>query len=244
MRASTEDGPAAIRATGAPWAPGPHRPHLEGHALHVWRADLRRVREGVSELLSEQEQERAARFAARREGVLWGRSRGVLRALLGRYACSDPRGVSLTRGELGKPELSEPGRGATVHFNLSHSRHLALYAFSVGGPVGVDVQLIRERDAGTAPDYVALAARAFGRERAQRLDELELAQREREFLRLWTRHEAALKRHGTGIAGGRGRAHDALEGHLVCELDVGEPAAVAAAALTLPASELQRWAWS
>jgi 4'-phosphopantetheinyl transferase len=243
MRASTQGGPAATGATGAPWPPGPHRPHLKGLALHVWRADLRSVDEGASELLSDQEHERAARFAARREGVLWGRSRGVLRGLLGRYTCSDPSRMSLNYGELGKPELPESGRGTTLHFNLSHSRHLALYAFSVSGPVGVDVQLARERDSGTAPDYVALAARAFGDERAQRLQELEVAQREGEFLRLWTRHEAELKRRGSGIAGACGGTQDALEAPGLYELDVGEPAAAAAVALTLPTSELQRWAW-
>src|SRR4029077_6240816 len=128
-----------------------------------------------------------------------------------------------------------------MSFNLSHSRHVALYAFAQEGEVGVDVQLSRRGAARGAIGDAALAVCAFGATQAQRLDGLSQAAREREFLRLWTRREAALKCAGTGFAG---RGANAPERQLwIAELDVGAGAA-GAVAIEQPARELRSWEWS
>ncbi len=174
------------RGARQPWAPGPAEPRLERGALHVWRADLRSVDDALGGLLTTDERARAARFARELDGVLWSRSRGVLRALLGRYLRADPAALALASARHGKPHLDgspsasvdAPERDSAdpppeLHFNLSHSRHLALYAFSATAPVGVDVQLAREDTAAPRTDRVALAARAFGAEQARQLEALE-----------------------------------------------------------------------
>ena len=62
------------------------------------------------------------------------------------------------------------------------------------GAVGVDVEVARR-----PINEAALAARTFGPDEARRLAALDPVSREREFLRLWVRHEARLKCRGTGI---------------------------------------------
>jgi 4'-phosphopantetheinyl transferase len=214
--------------------------------VHVWRADLA-AGEPLHGLLDEPERHRAERLLDPRRRALWTRSRGLLRLLLGRYLRCDPRAVALAQGEHGKPRLA-PGSpdGAGLCFNLSHSDRLALYAFCASGEIGVDVELA----GGRARDEPAIAARALGAEQARRLRAIaDPDRRQAEFLRAWTRHEAALKCLGTGLVGadgdpehresGRGRPDDGL---WITALDVGPRAAAALACARRP-RELCRWRW-
>jgi 4'-phosphopantetheinyl transferase len=104
-------------------------------------------------------------------------------------------------------------------FSLSHSGHLALFALA-RGPLGVDLELGRRW-----VDEPAVAARALSHEHADRLARLPATRRREEFLRLWARHEAAVKLGGTGIW-----STPASEAPWVIDLDPGEGAAALAAA--------------
>jgi 4'-phosphopantetheinyl transferase len=187
------------------WGPGPRHPRLARGALHVWRADLVTVSDDVLNALSPEEHARADRILGERKRRLWARSRGVLRDLLGRYLDSDPGDVRIVVCEHGKPALvgtagnprdpqSKSAASDRTYFNLSHSRGLALYAFAEAGPVGVDVEVTRQRG-----NEVAIAKRVLGRATAR---DLEAAHHSagRAFLRAWTRHEAELKCAGSGIS--------------------------------------------
>jgi 4'-phosphopantetheinyl transferase len=212
---------------------------LTDGAIHVWRADLTAEAGELDDPLCDEERERAARIVNERDGELWSRSRGLLRALLGRYLQRDPRSLRFATGEHGKPALArdadEPSRSAAPSFNLSHSGQLALYAFSAAGAVGVDVELARR-----PIDEVAIAARALGAAEARRLQALAPDERRREFMRAWTRHEATLKCLGVGIGG----AEDAIAGRVtwIAQLELGADAAAAVAA-ERPARELRCWDW-
>lgn len=216
-------------------------------AIDVWRVDLSASGERALGALSAQERGRVARIVGPAEQRLWSRSREILRDLLGRYLKADPGSLELVVGDHGKPRLGGRWSGRRLHFNLSHSGELALYAFRECGAVGVDVQLLREPIQGRHGDRVALAARVFGADAAARLGKLGPESREREFLRLWTRYEAELKRRGTGIgtAGAEKRGGDEaqLEPWIV-ELDVGPRAVAALASERDPAGELRLWEWT
>jgi 4'-phosphopantetheinyl transferase len=237
------------------WAPGPLRPLLAEHAVHVWRADLTDVPDALGELLDDGERARAARVGKARDAERWRRSHGLLRALLGGYLQLEPASLRFTAGEHGKPALaadSDRGRAGAPHepdptrigsrlsFNMSHSAQLALYAFSRAGAVGVDVEV------GRRPiDEVAVAARALGMATANRLRTLEQPARSREFLAAWARHEAQLKCLGVGIGGaGFGGSAGAGEDHglWLVELEMG-PDVAAAVAAEHPARELCCWDW-
>jgi 4'-phosphopantetheinyl transferase len=229
------------------WPVGPDTPRLKEGVAHVWRADLRAVSDDVLAGLTADERKRAGSIHGERERMLWARSRAVLRELLGRYLQRAGGAVELAVGTHGKPELvSADELPAELFFNLSHSRHLALFAFSVDGPVGVDVQAAREERTRSNVDHIALARRAFGEHEAQRLSLVDPARREWEFLRAWSCHEAELKRVGTGIGPGdaddEGIA-DPTSSPWIVELGVGS-LATAALALGWRPGELRRWSWA
>ena len=208
----------------------------------MWRVDLARVTDGLLELLSAGERARAERMARVHDRALRARSRGMLRALLGRYLHTDPRTLRLAVDDRGKPALAQEttrtgrkGYSMRLSFNLSHSAETAVYAFTTAGRVGVDVEVARR-----AIDTVAIAARAFGPTEARRLRDLDPEAREREFLRAWVRHEAALKCLGLGLGG-------SAEGHAesapwIAQLEMGERSAAAVAVAALP-SEVRCWDW-
>jgi 4'-phosphopantetheinyl transferase len=223
------------------WPPGPLAPQLEDGVVDVWRADLQDADDAVLELLSAAERERAAAILDDRSGLLWARSRGVLRALLGSYLNVDADTLRFDVDPHGKPSLPADFHDAAVgavSFNLSHSGAMALYAIAPAGlAVGVDVQV-----ADRQVDAVALARRVFGAAAASDLQALAVEDAQREFLRLWVRHEAALKCSGTGFRGSR----EAAAQHASCwieELDVGE-GQYAAVAVAAPVREVRRWCWA
>jgi 4'-phosphopantetheinyl transferase len=238
-------------STDRRWTPGPLHPRLAAGAVHVWRAELTVTTDDLIGLLSNGERERAEGILQARNRRLWMRTRGVLRALLGRYLQLDPCELRFATGARGKPALLEDAEAATaaewqpasamppqLSFNLSHSGQLALYAFTRAGDVGVDVEVARR-----PIDEIAIAARAFGPAEARRLEGHDPAIRRREFLHAWVRHEAACKLRGTGIGPGGSGACVTTGLPWICELDVGSRAA-GAVALDRPPRELRCWDWS
>jgi 4'-phosphopantetheinyl transferase len=217
------------------WTAGPHQPRLVPRAVHVWRADLTTVTDDVLRSLSPSECERAARFPHERDGRLWARAHGVLRALLSRYLDIDPSTLRFGAEGQGKPVLLGSATARLLSFNLSHSGRLALYAFAENFSVGVDVQVASRR-----VDPVAIAARVLGSEEARRLMALAPAIREQEFLRAWARHEAEFKCLGTGLGGGSD-ARTAAE-LWIADLNLGVDAAGALAVEVTPL-ELRCWEW-
>ncbi|HEY2437069.1 MAG TPA: hypothetical protein VGH93_07795, partial [Solirubrobacteraceae bacterium] len=119
MASELIDG-ADPRISTQPWSPGPERPQLEPSAVDIWRVDLSRVPDDLLELLPPEELVRFDPSAQFRRGALRARARAVLRALLGGYLRTDPRGLRLMADGRGKPALeSAPlldspaaGRGA------------------------------------------------------------------------------------------------------------------------------------
>lgn len=200
---------------------------LAERELHVWIADLDSVEPAglgtrPTDLLSTDERERAARFASRGDARRWAHSRAWLRLLLGRYLDADPAGLRFELGEHGKPQLA--GEHARLRFNVSHSAEVALYALALEQEVGVDVERT-----GRTRDVLAVAGRAFGAEVRGRLAQLDGERREREFLRLWTRHEARLKCWGVGLGGAERGAGDGECWTMGVEIGRGMAAAVSAA---------------
>jgi 4'-phosphopantetheinyl transferase len=236
------------------WTPGPSTARASAGVLDVWRADLETVDDALEELLSPEENTRAERMLGERDRRLWVRSRGLLRALLGRYLASDPRELRFSLGATGKPRLAaaEPARpqsgdrppgqaagpehedGTDLHFNLSHSGTIALYAVTVGRAVGIDVEVERRQI-----DELAIAERVFGRRQAQRLAALDPRTRTREFLRAWASHEALVKCRGSGLFAAQDPPATDLWS---AELDVG-PHAAAAVASEGERCELRCWEW-
>ena len=157
--------------------------------------------------LSEEERERANGLLSGTHQRRFVVARGMLRQLLGRYLDQDPGAVAFSRGAHGKPFLQEGG----LHFNVSHTHELALYAIARDREVGVDVEWMRPQVA-----HEQIAARFFSLEEQEALARgvgrgaaggfLQHLDAQRSLRQGAGRRHRRWPRHLCGVAGGRGGA--------------------------------------
>jgi len=181
------------------WSLMPDRPLLGARDVHVWRVSLDQppaIAEGFCQLLSVDEQARAARFHFERDRQHFIVARGCLRTILARYLEIDPSEIQFTYTPYGKPELSpSTSQEQPLNFNLAHSGAFALYAFTQTGEIGVDLEYVRPEFAGDD-----IAQRFLSSDEVARLTELDASVRHEAFFNCWTRKEAFIKAKGIGLS--------------------------------------------
>ena len=166
--------------------------------IHLWRASLDVSRPGLERLaqtIDDGEVGRAARFRFPRDRERFVARRGLLRAILSLYTGVMPAQLRFSYSPLGKPELITGETETQVHFNVSHSRGLALYAVATLGEVGVDLERHN-------PDILGdgIAERFFARGEVSTLNSLPVDARLNAFFACWTRKEAYIKARGEGLS--------------------------------------------
>jgi 4'-phosphopantetheinyl transferase len=171
---------------------------LGSDEIHVWRASLDRPLSQVRLLLhtlSPDEQGRAERFHFQRDRERFIVARGVLRTILGRYLRTAPEQLSFRYSPYGKPALAPEFSGEMIHFNVSHSHGLALYAFTRGREVGIDLERLRPN-----VEEEQIAKRFFSPREIAMLRALPRDLRQHAFFLCWTRKEAYIKATGKGLS--------------------------------------------
>ena len=166
--------------------------------VHVWRACLDVAVEELqarSQLLTEEERARGARYLRTEVGSRFMAGRGLLRRLLGMYLGSDAAEVEFVFNSFGKPALSPKHGAGDLCFNLSHSHDCALLAFTCGRKLGVDIEKVR-------PDFATreIAQRFFSPAEAERLQALPVEAQVSAFFQCWTRKEGYIKARGEGLS--------------------------------------------
>jgi len=142
-------------------------------------------------ILSVEELERAARLQFEADRRHYVAAHAALRRALAAHTGERAETLRFTHSAFGKPSLSGWHR---VRFSLSHSRALGFIAIGERGPLGVDVEQLRE-----VPDALELAGQHFTRSECEALAALPEVERHRAFLTCWTRKEACLKAIGLGL---------------------------------------------
>ena len=167
-------------------------PKLSVRVWAVWLNASAELSAEYRRFLVPEETARADKFAFEHLKRQYEVSQGALRLLLARYTGCEPRQLKFRFGPKGKPSLAANSR---LHFNLSNSGEMSLYAFMFDCEIGVDVEELRG-----SKDLPALAARYFCEAEATQLLSLadEWAMQEA-FYRCWTRKEAYIKAIGTGL---------------------------------------------
>jgi 4'-phosphopantetheinyl transferase len=164
-------------------------------ACHIWLIPLDAGLPGLDrQLLDDSERARAARFRVPRDRERFAVCHCAVRHILGGYLRRDPARLTFEAGEHGRPRMAVEGERACIDFNLTHSGDLALLAIVAHGPIGVDVEALRE-----VVRSVALARRYMTVAETDVIEAASAAQRSATFLTCWTRKEAVLKSSGAGL---------------------------------------------
>lgn len=128
----------------------------------------------------------------------WSLLAGSLHVLdPGRFPSADAESLpAVEKGRFGKPAFSD---ASLPTFSLSHSGSVAACAISDEGPVGVDVQELREMRGRS--DINGIAARFFHPAEKQALDLVsDITERHRLFYTIFSCKEAYVKMTGLGIS--------------------------------------------
>jgi 4'-phosphopantetheinyl transferase len=164
---------------------------------HLWMYDISAAEEwsaSIESILSPTEKELATRFVSVGARNCFIAGRTVLRRLLGAYLSTPATDIALTSDAGGKPRLVAAGGILPIKFNLAHSADCVLLGFATSSEIGVDIEHHRP-----ILHWQAIAERHYSsREFAALQESNEDSQREL-FFRIWTRKEAVLKWHGTGL---------------------------------------------
>lgn len=165
--------------------------------LWLWAADLDTVPANfrrAEAALSPDETLRLERYRKADDRRRFIRRRASLRVGLGTLLGVAPDRIRFGYSELGKPYLLEPKWGRLLNFNLAHSGDLAVFGCTVGYDIGIDVEIVCERD-----DLSAVAEACFSRREREVLAAVPPLERTTAFYRCWTRKEAFAKAIGTGL---------------------------------------------
>jgi 4'-phosphopantetheinyl transferase len=146
----------------------------------------------LSGLLTDAERQSASRLAFDRDRRRFIVSRARLRQLLAARLGVGPESVELTYSPHGKPAVARAD--PDLRFNVSHCDDVAVYAFSYGIAIGVDVEAVR-----AIPDADRIAAHFFSADENEAYCALDADDKPLGFFNCWTRKEAFVKALGDGL---------------------------------------------
>ncbi len=205
------------------WNTPPTQLLLSGKDVHIWRAGLdlpiKRVQE-LKEKLSIDERIKSEHFRFERDRSQFIAARGILRMILGCYLGVEPSTIRFFYEKHGKPRLQNTFAKTDIQFNVSHSEGLALYSFTRGHEVGVDIEYMRE-----ISEMEQIVERFFSVRDRVFFGTLPASEKQYPFFHWWTRKEAFVKATGEGLSSPLDTFDAALaEGKSVGSLGIlGEP---------------------
>lgn len=170
--------------------------HIEIGIPHIWVLDLRLLSKRSTEyecFLTTKELLRAKKFRFEKDKKTFVVVRGILRELSGQYLRIAPKDIRLRYTKYGKPELDYPKNN--LHFNVSHASEIAIIGFSLGVPIGVDVEFVKY-----ANDLEKVAKRFFSKNEYDKYMSLSGDEKLKGFYNCWTRKEAFIKAIGHGLS--------------------------------------------
>jgi 4'-phosphopantetheinyl transferase len=172
-------------------------PPLAAGDVHVWtvRLDAAAALLPVpADVLNADELARAARYVFETDRLAFLRGRAALRLILATYLGISPATVPLRKGRQDKPELGPPFDASALHFNVSNTGNLALYAVARDGPIGIDVEQVRP-----VADLEGVAGLILSEAEQAAFSATDAQDRLAFFHAAWTRKEAYLKALGYGL---------------------------------------------
>jgi 4'-phosphopantetheinyl transferase len=180
------------------WSSAPSELDLTRDEVHVWCVNFNVFERDIHALrlnLSKDENAKAESFYFYKDKKNYIGRHAILRRILGRYLSIAPNNINFSYSSHGKPSLCNYSNGDTIHFNLSHSKGLVLYAITRGREVGIDVERIIPGIMDTQfSSYVFSQKELYG------IQSLPSDLRMIALFQYWTRKEAFVKALGKGLS--------------------------------------------
>lgn len=164
---------------------------LQQNRIDIWEFSLLDIPSWATEVLHDNELERANRFHFPRHHRRFTVARAMLRAILARYLHCEAGAISFTYNKHGKPWIQND---VGLEFNLSHSGELALLAIGQQFPLGIDLEFFSARP------YQGLAKMMFSDQEIADFSKIPLHLQPLTFFHIWAQKEALIKACGLGLS--------------------------------------------
>lgn len=162
------------------------------HAIEIESSELSYTK--FTEFLSADELQKLNTFKFYKDRLRYSITYHYLRIFLSKIVKTLPADIELVANQYGKKKFKNPAF-SQIHFNLSHSANIIVYAFNQQDQLGVDVEYLDYNI-----NYLELSEKYFSKnERAFIVEAKNLNEQVYRFYKLWTRKEAYLKARGTGL---------------------------------------------
>ena len=168
---------------------------LKKNDIHIWHVNLETKNEALDKcqkLLSEDENDRAARLRSTELRHHYILARGHLRIILGKYLKKQPEEIAFTYSKHGKPSLQN--ESTPISFNVSHCQNLYLVAITLKHKIGIDIERT-----GRFENWMDMIKHSLSQQEQDELLNLPKGEQEQAFIRGWTRKEAYTKAQGAGL---------------------------------------------
>lgn len=181
-------------------------PDLQAKGLYLYWVDLDRFESSrfessrfADEELSVEERDRAARFVTDTLRRRYTAAHLFLRQTLARFCGARPEQLRFSENAWGKPSVSSH---PALHFNLSHSQHLALVGISTVNAIGVDIELLQrwpDKELCSLSQTIMTSAEQQSLQTTLQ-SSTDQNEASHAFLNAWTRKEACVKALGLGLS--------------------------------------------
>lgn len=168
----------------------PGETHIWAASLNTW-APYAHLLEGK---LSCDERKKASNYLFEKDKNYYVVSRYLLRKIIGSYLNLPCEYISFGYGEYGKPFIDPLINDKSLCFNLSHSKDMVMFIFSMNRFVGIDLEYTEKGYKGGS-----IIDRWFTLHEQSSYHRLPKEEQKRFFYHAWTTKEAYLKGLGKGI---------------------------------------------
>ena len=163
---------------------------LSAGQIDIWQYPLDMDFKSARSLLSLEEQKRANNYHFAHHRERFAQARAMLRLILSKYTHIHPKKISWTENKYGKPQLYPC---SALHFNLSHSKNMAMLAIGKHHPLGVDVEFLADRA------FDGIANIMFSAQEQRSLNATHASTKPLAFYNIWAQKEAFIKACGLGL---------------------------------------------
>ncbi len=167
---------------------------LDKDCIYIYKTELSKDAKEIKlyeSFLSEEEIHKASRFRLMKLTNNYITCRGILRKILSYYLNIKPSSVKFSYTANGKPFVYD----SSLKFNLSHTKTIVVYAFTLNDEIGIDTEKLR-----VIPDSIRIAERFFSSYERVDLKTVPRDQIDYAFLNCWTRKESFIKARGEGLS--------------------------------------------
>jgi len=157
--------------------------------------ELDSMADSLPDVLSDDEKQRVKTIKNTQKKRQYHLSRIVLRLLLSTYLHIDPENIVFDYSKSGKPKVLD-SFGKELFFNVSHSRNISIFAFSLEHELGIDLEYID-----TVKSNDLIIKKFFSTSEQEFLFSLGGDKRTELFFKSWVVKESYLKGIGIGVDG-------------------------------------------